>query len=165
MTNILLTLNAILLVLIFSVLTYAVIKIWRVYQGFRSFITAPDDKTPSAFAQTVEASGEIIARALVAQAKATFMGKQSGQARGEQSLQGAFIQDQASQLGGPAGLLAGVLTSFPAVRKVLIKNPGLIDLALGMINKKGGAAAAAPPVSLRNNGHQETETPQFSMKL
>lgn len=144
MTNILLAL----LLVSNLVLLFAIFRAYRhfqsIYAQFVDFITPPDDKTPSKLASTVDVMSSMAARAIVAQAKATFMGKQSGQVRGEIAQQADFLRD--------TNPLAGALMSMPGVGKSLRRNPGLLDIALGVLSGiKGGGSAPAPG----NNGHSE----------
>lgn len=96
------------------------------------FFIPPDDKTPSQFAKVTEAISFQFSRAIVAQAKTTFMGMESGQVRAEKALQGDLALDMAESNG-----LMKALSMFPNVRKTLRRNPALIDLALPMLAKLG----------------------------
>jgi hypothetical protein len=133
--NILLTL--ILLSILSGLLFVAVIcmKIRGVFNEFRQFISAPDEKTPSPLAQLVSAMSDIAARSIVARIKATFMGKQSGAVRAEGAVDEAIAQDQVN---GMNPLLGSVLDSFPTLKKSLLKNPALIDFALSKFGNLGG---------------------------
>ena len=97
-----------------------------IMQGFKDFITPPDDKTASGLGNFVSAISDTISRSLVAQAKATFMGKQSGESRAEAAVEGDIAEGMASQ--NP--LLGAALSSFPALKKTLRRNPMLVDFAL-----------------------------------
>lgn len=120
----------------------------RVYQNIIGFITPVDDKTPSPAAQVADQISSMFARALVAQAKASFMGKQSGEARAQAAIDGDIALDLAVQASPLIGALAN---SFPALKKTLRRNPQLLDLVLSKLG--GGGSAGAPAPSNGNNGH------------
>ena len=101
---------------------------------FRAFITPESDNKLSPLASTVDAAADMVGRALVAQLKSTFMGKQSGAVRAENAIAGDIVQDTLS--GSPIG---AILSSFPSLTKSFRRNPQLLDIALGMLSKKAGS--------------------------
>lgn len=155
--NILLTLILIVNVGFLALILYAGYKIVRVYREFKQFVSAPDDKTPSPLANVVSTASDMIARSFVAQLKATFMGKQSGENRANAGVEADIAMDTISQINPVIGT---VLNSFPALRKTLRRNPGLIDLAISKLAGTQGAKQAILPGSQEN--HQvEIEQPKF----
>jgi len=147
MTNILLAL--ILLAMIAGGI--AGISVYRrvraVYAELRAFVTPMGENQPSPAAQTVEAASDILARALVARAKTTFMGIQSGAARAERGIEGDIAE---GAIGAASPMLGAVLAAFPALRKTLRRNPGLVDLALA---KLGGMGKGSAPGALAGSGN------------
>lgn len=120
----------------------AFVRIRGIYAKFEDYITAPDEKTPSQLAQTVSIASDMVARSIVAQMKATFMGKASGESRAESGLE--FDLAVASN-----PLLGIALKAVPGLAKTLRKNPQLIDYALSKFgNRKSGP--------IPDNGNHQT---------
>jgi hypothetical protein len=88
-----------------------------------------------------------MARAIVAQAKTTFMAGESAVARGKATVEADINQDLLAQ-SNP--LIGGLLNSFPTLKKTLRRNPGLMNFAMekmasimaGKKNGSGGSPAA-----------------------
>lgn len=102
-------------------------------------------------ADTAVSLGDILGRAIMMQAKATFMGKQSGEARGKTAVAGDIAID--SVAGSP---IATILDSFPSLKKSIRRNPALLDMALSFLSKNGS----------NNNGSsssQETTQTKFNL--
>jgi len=126
---------------------------------FRQFISPEGPELPSPLAKTVDVGCDMFARAVMARAKTTFMGQMSGEVRQEQAIDGAIAEDTARLAHPMAGAL---MDSFPAVRKVLRKNPQLLDFALKKLlggvqlpiseTQAATAAAPAPPGIPADNG-------------
>lgn len=127
-TNILLSL---LLALFFSFAAGGFILYRKLSSILRDFVTPPAENQPSALANAVDAMGVILARAIVAQVKGFMMGLQSADVRAEKAIQGDIAEGLANQ--SPIGSL---LTSFPALRKTLRRNPQLIDMALSALGNR-----------------------------
>jgi len=149
--------NIILILILASILALSVIfflifrKIRDVQNVFTQFITPADEKTPSALAKTAEIFSDMMARSVMAQAKSFLMGLQSGQKRAEAAIQGDIAQDLAGQGGNPLG---AVLSSFPAVKKTLRRNPQLMDLALSYLANKVGTSGSGGPGPGNNHNDQ-----------
>lgn len=129
MTNILLTL---LLVINFAVLAsilYGFVEVSRVYRQIRGFITPEAEGKPSALAQTTQVITDMMGRSIVATIKATFMGKQSGDVRAENAVNADIAMDTTA--------IGAILGSFPTLRKSIKRNPALLDVAMGLLNKRG----------------------------
>lgn len=124
LTSILIVCGAILGIL--SLFAWQIIKLQRV---FRDFVTPIDEKTPSPLAQTTDIMAAMIARAIVAQAKTTFMGIQSGQSRAETAVAENVLE-------GSNPAIGALLSSFPALKKTLKRNPALLDMALSRLMPK-----------------------------
>lgn len=146
-TNILLSL---ILVLFLSLTVTGVILFLKLSSILREFITPPAENQPSPLANTIDAMGTIIARSIVAQIKGFMMGLQSADRRAENAIQGDIAEGLANQ--NPIGSL---LTSFPALRKTLRRNPQLIDMALSALGNKFGHA----------NGNNHSSGTQVKFKL
>ena len=148
-------------VFIAAVLVVTVLQVRTVYRRissqFTSFISSPAEGKPSPLAETTQAIGENLARSIAVQLKTTFMGMESGNARAEAALQGDIARDAIDQKSPMVGAL---LTMFPRASKRLLKNPGLIDIALGMIGKVGQIPGTSP-----GNNHSPETSGQVKFKL
>lgn len=113
------------------------------------FVTPEAVDKPSKLGLALEAMSTILARAIVAQAKATFMGIESGASRQIKALEGDLAQDSMAQ-----NPLAGLLSSFPNVSKRLVRNPALANL-IGAL--AGGMMRNNPTNMSQGNG----ERPRF----
>lgn len=113
-------------------------KLSSVTADIRAFIHAPDEKTPSPLANTVQIVADMIGRSICNLLKTTFMGKQSGESKSTAMLAGDIALDT---LGSSP--LGAILSSFPALGKTLRKHPELIDAAMGMLSKKAGSNGSA----------------------
>jgi len=148
MTNILLIA---LLTVNVALLTFVGVYTLRFRSLFRSFVTSPDEKTPSPFAELVSNISDVFSRSVLAGAKTTFMGLQSGLVRGEKAV-GADIAEDIISAKNP--LLGAALDSFPSLRKTLRRNPKLIDIVAQRLLDKSTPAPAG-------SNHSD----QFSFKL
>jgi len=155
--NILLTAILLCNVVLLAVILVAGARIRREYrrisQEVNQFILPVDEKTPSPAAQVADQISSMFARALVAQAKASFMGKQSGEARGQAAIEGDIALDMAGQA---SPLIGGLLNSFPALKKTLRRNPQLLDFALSKLAGSGQGSAPVTPAAPGSNGHHQT---------
>jgi len=126
--------------------SYAVYRVLS--QKLADFLTAPDESTPSPFAQAVDSIAVTFAQRFTASLKASLLGMASVDKRNEQRLQDDIVQDVATQANPMIGML---LQQFPQLRKRLAKNPELIETALAYFNKGAGLApgngGGTPPAS------------------
>lgn len=139
---------------------YACLVLARLQKKLRSFedtvrvfFTAPNDKTPSPFAVTVDECSQLVSRALIAQAKATFMGEASAASRMASRAEGQAAQ---AALMGKFPWLAAIAGLAPGFSKSLLKNPALAA-GIGQILNRGPGAGAAVPTSgppASGNGHE-----------
>jgi len=153
--NILLTAILLCNVALLAVIAYAFIKISRVYRTIIEFITPPAPGEPSALAQTASNISDMVARALIAQVKGYLMGLQSGTVRAEN----AEALDTALSVAGQANPLIGAVANIPGVKKLLRKNPGLLDLAIQQFLKSRGPSSVpgpGPGPGPGSNHHQTT---------
>lgn len=132
---------ACLITIILFALGYFAYKLRRFEQAFASFVTAPDEKTPSLFASTVDNISRTVGHGVAIELKTTFMGIQSGAKRAEQAVMNDIVQDTVQEASPLAG---AVLESFPSLKKTIAKNPALLDVLLSRV--MGGMA------SKTNNG-------------
>jgi hypothetical protein len=129
-----------------SVLFYLFYRKVSYFEGqIKAFIIPEDDKTPSALAKSLEVASDMVARSIMAQGKSFLMGLQSGQKRGENAVEADIAE---GQRGNP---LIGLVSSFPALKKTLRRNPALLDMALGFLARK----QSAPVLSGGNGGQSE----------
>lgn len=138
---------------IFLKMSRAFNEVRGIYDDFIKFISPVDEKTPSQFASLVSTIADSLARSIMAQAKATFMGLKSGVARGESAIE-ADVAEAALQASNPG--IAAILDAVPGLKKTLRRNPGLIDVVM---SKFGGASKV---VTAPGNGHSNN---QMNFKL
>ena len=147
--NILLTLLLVINVAIFALLCVMARRIMSSYREIVQFVSAPDEHTPSPLSVIASSVSDIFARSIMAQAKATFMGLQSGENRADKGISADIALDTVSQT-NPA--IGAILSSFPALRKTLRRNPGLLDLAISKLANKQSQAVIAMPGSNGSGG-------------
>jgi len=150
--NVLLTAILIANIALLCLIAYAFLKISRVYKTFIEFITPAREGEPSALALTASNMADMLARALIAQVKGYLLGLQSGQARGENAE--AF--NTAVDVAGQANPLIGAVVNIPGVRKLLKKNPGLLDLAIQQFMKSRGPQSGPSVAPGQNHQSQST---------
>lgn len=127
----------------------------KVKRIITAFITPPAENEPSPLGKAIDAVSVIAARSLVAQAKTTFMGKQSGDSRAMAAVDGDIAQDL---IGSQIPLLGGLLDSFPTLKKTLRRNPMLVDYAMSKIASMVGGKVQA-------NGHTPASDTEPKFKL
>lgn len=155
MTNILLIALLSVNVAVLALVALFALKIRAAHRAFTTFITSPGENQPSPLAQTTGAMADMVARSLVAQAKATFMGLQSGNSRAEKAIEADMAEDLIAQKSPLAG---AIMSSFPSLRRTLRRNPQLIDLAMQEMAKRG----AGPAATADNGGGNRGQIP-FSL--
>ncbi len=140
--------NLVTLAVLVRALGVARAKIAGYEATIREFLSAPDDKTPSPLAQTVDQASQLVARALIAQAKATFMGEASAVSKAAAKAEAG--QAQAAMM-ARFPWLAAIAALAPGFSKTLTKNPALLNL-VPMIQGGGrsqpggnGRGTSAPP--------------------
>jgi uncharacterized membrane protein len=101
---------------------------------YREFVEPAAEGEPSPMALLVSSMGDVLARSIMAQAKAALMGMQSGEVRREKSLNA----DAAMSLLEAANPTVGTIVSgIPGIRTFVKKNPRIIDLAIQKFMNKG----------------------------
>lgn len=153
MTSILLALLLLTNLCIFAIFFVAFRRLQSIHNDFRVFITPEAEGKPSPLGNFVAASADIIARSIVASAKAVFMGVQSGEARANATVDGDIAEGKVGLINPAFGAL---LNSFPALKKTLRRNPQLVDLAISKLAGTVGKPA--------NNGSSR-EIEQIKFKL
>jgi len=160
--NILLTALLVVNLALFVLICYVFVRVSRTikdkYQTFIDFITPPGKDEPSALALTVSNMSDVLARSLIAQVKGYLMGLQSGAVRGEN----AEALETAIDVAGTANPLIGAVANIPGVKKLLRKNPGLLDLAIQQFMKSRGPGSGPGPGP--SNGHTNNHI-QTTFKL
>lgn len=103
----------------------------RALKVITSFVSQPDEKTPSPLAQAFDQAAAIASARLVLQAKTTFMGLASVDSKnaGKEAM-------AAAGLANPG--MAALLQFIPGVGRRLAKNPELLSFASGLLSKVGG---------------------------
>ena len=125
--------------------------------SFLDFVTPETPGQPSQLAKAIDAASVMAGRAVVAQAKSSLMGLQSGETRGKAAVEGDVAEGQLS-MAAPA--LGGLLNSFPILKKSLRQNPGLLDYALPFLTEKFGNRAGPAP---SNGNGSSGSSPKFNL--
>jgi len=110
----------------------------RLKQIITDFITPVEPDKPSQLANVTEVVAGMFGRAITAQIKTTLMGMESGASRALKAVEGDIALDRTSQ-----SPLAGLLGSFPTLRKSIRRNPQLLDVALGVISDMASRKAGS----------------------
>lgn len=131
-----------LLAILASVSVIMALSVRKTWRQIVSFITPAAENQESPLAVVLDALAQRVGHSIAVEVKTTLLGKESGLKRGEQAVAGDVAMDL---LGQEKPLLAGLLEGFPTLKKRLLKNPGLIGAALGLLggNGKGGGPAPA----------------------
>ena len=139
-------LMSILLILtLIGVLLYAFwCKSRQIISDFDDFIR-PGKDGKSELAGFVGLISQQFGTAIAMEIKTTLMGKASGQARLESAVMGDIASDQ---LESQNPLIAGLLSSFPTLKKRLLKNPELLGMIASKLPGMSGQpqnGGASPP--------------------
>ena len=132
----------------------------KIAKNITQFVSPQAENQPSPMALLIDGIASMLARSIVGQAKATFMGLQSGSKRAETAISGDIAEGIVSQ--SPLG---GLLNSFPALKKTLRRNPQLIDMAMQFMAKQATSptngtsnqSQNVPTVSMGGNGHSQVK--------
>jgi len=132
--------TALLLVLAVLVVVFglAVRKVWG---EALAFVSPAGENQPSALALLISQVAHQSGQAMAMEVKTTLMGKESSLRRGERAVAGDVALDLLSQ---EKPLLAGVLEGFPTLKKRLLKNPALLDAALGLLGGMNKGSGSPP---------------------
>jgi hypothetical protein len=149
--NILLTLILVVNVALLAGLIYAGLKIRAVWHDIVDFITPPGDNLPCPAAEILNSVSETMANHFMLKAKAALMGIASGNARGEAAVEGAVADDL---LAASSPLAAGLLQSMPSLKKLVRKNPALLQFALSKFAGLGGSQPAQTVADAGHNGQK-----------
>lgn len=150
MISILLTAILLVLLIFLALSLHIIIKIKAKYGEIISFITPHDNNQPSQLAAVSEALSEMIGRAIVASLRGFLLGQKSIETRQANAENGAEIS--ASPLGGLVNMLP------VSLKKSLIKNPQLLDLAMGFMSRSGGSGGNG-----RTSGAGPSSQPKFNL--
>lgn len=123
----------------------------KLYKLVWDFVRPTGDDGASALARVVTGYLEVFAGKISASIKSTFMGIQSGVNRGEESVDLAVMQDSSPVLGA-------IMSSFPALRKVLRRNPNLAGYALDKVLSMAGKTGQD-----KSNGHEDKQSIMFDL--
>jgi hypothetical protein len=145
MTNVLLLIQVGILTVLLAGFVAVGVVFYRFYRGLIAWVTPVAPGQPSELAKVWEAACAVGSRSVVAQAKTTLMGIQSGASRAEAAIAGDVAEDLAGAT--PIGAL---LSSFPTLKRSIRRNPQLLDLALPFLARLGSSVGAGAPVSSGN---------------
>lgn len=144
MINVLLAGILICFLVFLAFLLYISLQFRKKYRDITAFLTPIADNQASPLAKTFEAISEMIGRAIVASLRGFLLGQKSIETRQASATAGEEMS--ASPLGGLVNMLP------ISLKKSLIKNPQLLDLAMGYMSKDnhrssgsgGGSGTSAP---------------------
>jgi hypothetical protein len=124
----------------------------RIDRAIVGFVSQPDKDHPSPLAVWFDQAASILSARLILQAKTTLMGMASVDAKAESKAEASALKS--AQPG-----LATILSLLPGSKR-LMRNPALMSLAAGLMDKVGavGAPAAAP-----RNGNGNGITSPFKL--
>jgi hypothetical protein len=117
----------------------------------KAYFEAPDEQTPSEFAGVVNAVADVFVTKAMASIKGSLMQQASVNSRNMKTLEEAAIIDVASQ----NDFIGTALETFPNLKKIVSKNPNLLNLAIPFISKMQNKSAI--PVSGNGNGSSQTK--------
>lgn len=145
-------LTAILLVLlVFLALSfYILLKIRAKYREIVDFVTPSGNNQPSQLAVVSEALSEMIGRAIVASLRGFLLGQKSIETRQANAAAGEEIS------ASPIGSIVNMLPI--SLKKSLIKNPQLLDIAMGYLSRSGGSGGNGRP-----GGSGPSSQPKFNL--
>ena len=123
------------------------LKFRSIYSQIIDFVSPPGDNKPSQLARVAEALSEMVGRAVVASLKGFLMGQKSIEVRQGNAEAGEAVSQ--SPLGGIVNILPA------SIKKSLIKNPQLLDLALGYINRQNDNSPGG--------NHQRADKAKFNL--
>lgn len=104
---------------------------------------------PSEFSNFIDIVGDRFSSKMAQNLKTVFMGVQSVDSKNLKKLDGALVTDLMAQ---SSPLLGTIAESFPAVGKMIRKNPNLIPLLQGLLTKK-------------SSGNNQSEAAPFQMNF
>ena len=151
LNTILLSLIVIFLAALLGIIIFSLLKVKTGLEMVRDYITPPGDGENSPLVNELGTIADMFSKAVMMNAKATFMGMQSGAKRGERA---AAAEVAEATIGGVNPLIGMLMKSFPAVGKSLAKNPELLDLALTKLMP--GTGAQLPDTAAGGNGHSNS---------
>jgi len=143
---------AAILVLLAGISAVSWVMVRNLRRTVRNFLTPQAENQASPLAQAVDAASIMIGRAITMQLKATFMGNERGQQKGEQAVMADIAEDA---LATKAPLIGGLLSAFPTLQKTLRRNPQLLDFALSKLGNLGSGSG--------HNGGGSSASPKFRL--
>ena len=106
--------------------------------GLRLYFEAHGEQ-PSEFSKFLDIVVDRASAKMAQSLKMVFYGTQSGEAKNVKRLEGALVQDL---MEAQSPMLSTIAQSFPAVGKLIRKNPNLIPLLQGFLGKKGDGSTS-----------------------
>ena len=132
-----------------NVALYIVVK-RRLYTGLRSFL-APRGDNPSEFAEIVGVITDQAAAKNAQSLKGVFMGQNSVTAKNATRVETALTTDLVSQ---QQPLLGMGMTMFPQLQKLILKNPGALQMLATFVQGQGANKEAGLPGEEPGNGKE-----------
>lgn len=129
-TNVLLTLILLILLVFLASFFVVLLQIRRKYASIIAFITPAGPDQPSQLAIVAQTLSGMVGSALVSSARGFLMGQKSIEKRQESAA--AADEISASPIGGIVNMLPNSL------KKTIIKNPQLLDIAMGLLHPSSG---------------------------
>lgn len=115
-------------------------KFFMIFREFVSFITPAEENTPSAAGLL----WKNMVKSLVTEIKMVFMGLASVQSKAEKRAEAEAVE---AGIAVKSPAMAAALGAFPQLRKLFLRNPGLVDYAISKLattgNKNNGTTPPA----------------------
>jgi len=154
MTNILLSSILVITLALGVTLCFMFVRFVRIYANFKAFVTPKAEGEISELGKTVspimQAMADMVGRSVVMTLKATFMGKESGDARAEKAINADISADLLGD-----SKLGALVDSFPTLKKSLRRNPKLAELALSVLGSRLSTNQPTATAIIPNNGNNQ----------
>jgi len=122
-------------------------------RNYHEFTTPESAGEKSGLDIFVDKLSYAIGHSAFTQVRSMMASSESASVRGQKAVDSAVSEDL---LSAANPLLAGLLDTMPALRKVVRRNPALADYALDRIMRASQAAQTTQPVSHGDNGNYQT---------
>lgn len=123
------------LLVILAVLGFSFYVLMTKYNRVKQFLLdfiAPKGENQSDLANTIGILSSAAGKQIAQEIASKFMGKESGQSRLENAVQGDMIQDAVASQNPMLGM---ILSAFPKVAKRAAKNPAALGIAMEALSK------------------------------
>jgi hypothetical protein len=129
-------------------------KLSALQRNYHEFVTPEHAGEKSGLDEFVDRLSYNIGHSAFTQVRSMMASSESASVRGQKAVDSAISEDLLSSVNP---LLAGLLDTMPALRKVVRRNPALADYALEKITSKVQTQQSVnPTIGHRDNGNYQT---------